>query len=149
MPDVTRLLEQDHRKVEQLFSQIKETTGASRADLVAELAADLRVHMQVEEMIVYPYINKNLDDGSDIVDEAVTEHEGARKVLADVERLSPDEPGFDGALEMLEAGISHHVEEEETEVFPEMRDTAPAEDLEALAEQVSLAKGRAGVDAPR
>jgi iron-sulfur cluster repair protein YtfE (RIC family) len=147
MPDVTRLLEQDHRKVEKLFSKIKEATGASRADLVTELAADLRIHMQAEEMIVYPYINKHLDDGSDMVEEAVTEHEGARKVLADVERLSPNEPGFDGALEMLEAGISHHVEEEETEVFPELRESAPEADLDDLGQQVLQAKGRAGFDA--
>ena len=55
-----------------------------------------------------------------------TEHQGARKVLGDVEKLSPNEPGFDGASETLEAGISHHVKEEEEEVFPTFRKSVDA-----------------------
>ena len=58
MSDVTRILEQDHRKVEQLFEQIKKQQGAIRANLVEQLAADLRTHMRVEESIVYPFIVK-------------------------------------------------------------------------------------------
>ena len=99
--------------------------------------------MKVEESIVYPAIAKQVDDGDDMVEEAKTEHEGARKVLADVEKLSPNEPGFDGALEMLEAGISHHVEEEEDEVFPKFRESVSAEELDDLGEKVAAAKEKA------
>jgi iron-sulfur cluster repair protein YtfE (RIC family) len=147
MSDVTRILEQDHRKVEQLFEQIKKQQGAVRANLVEQLAADLRTHMRVEESIVYPFIVKQLNgDGKEMVEEAKTEHEGARKVLAEVERLSPNEPGFDGAFEMLEAGISHHVEEEETEVFPKLRKSASAAQLNEVGEQVEEAKGNAALE---
>ena len=106
MADVTEMLEQDHRKVEKLFEQIKGSKGATRAKFVERLASDLRLHMKVEESIVYPAIAKQADDGKDMVEEAKTEHKGARKALDDVEKLSPDKPGFDGALTMLEAGIS-------------------------------------------
>ena len=81
-----------------------------------------------------------------MVEEAKTEHEGARKVLAEVERLSPNEPGFDGAFEMLEAGISHHVEEEETEVFPKLRKSASAAQLNEVGQQVEEAKGNAALE---
>ncbi len=143
MADVVTMLEQDHREVEELFEKIKNTNGAVRAQLVTRLAADLRLHMKVEESIVYPAIAKQVDDGDDMVEEAKTEHEGARKVLADVEKLSPNEPGFDGALEMLEAGISHHVEEEEDEVFPKLRESVSAEELADLGEKVAAAKEKA------
>jgi iron-sulfur cluster repair protein YtfE (RIC family) len=144
MSDVTRILEQDHRKVEHLFEQIKKQQGAIRANLVEQLAADLRTHMRVEETIVYPFIVKQLNgDGKEMVEEAKTEHAGARKVLAEVERLSPNEPGFDGALEMLEAGIKHHVKEEETEVFPKLRKSASAAQLNDVGVQVDEAKGNA------
>ena len=63
----------------------------------------LKLHMQVEEDIVYPAIVLQVDDGEEMVKEARTEHEGARKDLAAVEELSPNEPGFDGALDLLEA----------------------------------------------
>ena len=143
MTDVTKMLEQDHREVEALFEKIKNTNGAVRAQLVSTLAADLRLHMKVEESIVYPAVARQVDDGDDMVAEAKTEHEGARKVLADVEKLSPNEPGFDGALEMLEAGISHHVEEEEDEVFPKFRESVSAEELDDLGVRVAAAKEKA------
>ncbi len=140
MADVTKMLEQDHREAEDLFAKIKETNGAARAGLVTKLAGALKLHMQVEEKIVYPAIAKQVDGGDDMVDEATTEHEGARKALADVEKLSPNEPGFDGALEMLEAGISHHVEEEEEEVFPKFRESVSSAELNELGDEVAAAK---------
>lgn len=140
MADVTEMLEQDHRKVEKLFEQIKESKGAARAKFVQRLVSDLRLHMKVEESIVYPAIAKQVDDGNDMVDEAKSEHKGARKALDDVEKLSPDKPGFDGALTMLEAGISHHVEEEEGEVFPNLRKSVTAEQLDELGKKVTAAK---------
>jgi len=140
MADVTKMLEQDHREAEDLFAKIKETNGAARAGLVTKLAGALKLHMQVEEKIVYPAIAKQVDDGDDMVDEAITEHEGARKALADVEKLSPNEPGFDGALDMLEAGISHHVKEEEEEVFPKFRESVSSAELNELGAEVAAAK---------
>ena len=140
MADVTKMLEQDHREAEDLFAKIKETNGAARAGLVTKLAGALKLHMQVEEKIVYPAIAKQVDGGDDMVDEATTEHEGARKALADVEKLSPNEPGFDGALEMLEAGISHHVEEEEEEVFPQFRESVSSAELNELGDEVAAVK---------
>ena len=145
MGDVTEMLETDHREAEDLFAKIKSTNGAARAGLVSKLADALKLHMQVEESIVYPAIANLVDGGDEMVDEARTEHEGARKVLADVEKLSPNEPGFDGALEMLEAGISHHVEEEEDEVFPKFRESVSAEELNDLGEKVAAAKDKASV----
>jgi iron-sulfur cluster repair protein YtfE (RIC family) len=140
MADVTEMLEQDHREAEELFQKIKDTNGAARAGLVTKLADALKLHMQVEEDIVYPAIARQVDDGEEMVKEARTEHEGARKDLADVESLSPNEPGFDGALDLLEAGISHHVEEEEDEVFPKFRESVDASELEELGAKVAAAK---------
>lgn len=140
MADVTEMLEQDHRKVEKLFEQIKKSKGSARAKLVERLVGELRLHMKVEESIVYPAIAKQVQGGDEMVQEAKSEHKGARKALDDVERLSPDKPGFDGALTMLEAGISHHVEEEEDEVFPRSRKTLSAEELDELGKKVAAAK---------
>jgi hemerythrin-like domain-containing protein len=61
-----------------------------------------------------------------------------------VEKLSPSQPGFDGALAMLEAGIKHHVREEEDEVFPKFRKSADADELNELGTKVAAAKERAG-----
>src|SRR6476646_9097860 len=54
--DVTRMLEADHREVEDLFAQIEKADGAERQPLVDKLAKSLLAHMQLEEAVVYPAI---------------------------------------------------------------------------------------------
>ena len=121
--DPTKLLEADHRKVEDLFSKIEDAEGDARMPFIQELEMSLRAHMQLEEDVVYPAMEPVT--GAEAVEEGNTEHELARKTLADMLALAPDEPGFGGALEAVKAGIEHHVEEEEGEVFPKLRNEAP------------------------
>lgn len=127
--DVTRILEADHRKVEKLFANINQHKGDARLEYVERLRDSLQAHMELEELVVYPCVKEVLDE--EALKEANTEHELARKALADVMRLAPDEPGFGAALDALQAGIEHHVNDEETEVFPELRRSKAA--LDAMA----------------
>ena len=117
--DVTKILEQDHRDAESLFEQIPNAEGADRQSLIDELNTALRAHMELEERVLYPAIEPV--SGAEEVQEANQEHQLARQGLDSMLELSPDEPGFDGALESVKAGILHHVEEEETELFPKVR----------------------------
>jgi len=117
--DVTKILEQDHRDAESLFNQIPKADGAARQSLIDELNTALRAHMELEERVVYPAIEPVT--GAEDVQEANQEHQLARQGLDAMLELAPDEPGFDGALESVKAGILHHVEEEENELFPKVR----------------------------
>jgi hemerythrin-like domain-containing protein len=117
--DVTRILEADHRTVEDLFAKIEQAEGADRRPLIDDLARNLRAHMQLEEQTLYPAIASVV--GKEQVEEGETEHKVARNILEDVLRLAPDDPGFGAAFEALEAGIAHHVEEEENDLFPQLR----------------------------
>ena len=117
--DVTKLLEADHRKVEELFTAIEAAKGEERTPLIDELATSLRAHMELEEQALYPVMQPVT--GAESVEEANTEHELARKSLDEMLGLAPDEPGFGAAMEAVKAGIEHHVEEEETEIFPKLR----------------------------
>lgn len=121
--DPTKLLESDHRKVEELFAKIEKAEGDARTPFITELEASLEAHMQLEEDVVYPAMGPVV--GAEAVEEGNKEHELARKALADMVALAPDEPGFGGAMEAVKAGIEHHVEEEEKEVFPTLRKEAP------------------------
>lgn len=128
--DPTKLLEADHRTVEALFDQIEKAEGAERMPLIQELETALKAHMQLEEEVVYPSMEPVT--GEESVQEGVKEHELARKSLAEMVALAPDEPGFDGAMESVKAGIEHHVEEEESEYFPKFRKDGQSE-LDAMA----------------
>ena len=117
--DPTKLLEADHRKVEDLFESIEKAKGADRSSLVTELETALKAHMQLEEQVLYPAMAPAT--GAEAVEEGNKEHELARKSLQDMIDLAPDEPGFGAAMEATKAGIEHHVEEEEGEIFPKLR----------------------------
>lgn len=112
-------LEMEHRQVEDLFAELEKAESEDeQRQLVDQLEQSLTQHMQVEESEVYPELAK-LD--SEMEQEAETEHRLGRDGLAQVRELI-GQPGFGAAVEMLKAGISHHVEEEEGEAFPKLRE---------------------------
>ena len=112
-------LESEHREVEELFSQLEKAESESeQRPLVEQLVASLTKHMQVEENQVYPEVYK-ID--AEMEQEAENEHKLGREGLQKLQEMI-GEPGFGAAVAMLEAGISHHVEEEEGEVFPKLRE---------------------------
>lgn len=122
-------LEEEHRKVETMLRELKEVSaGPQRQRLVFELKTALSTHMAVEERFIYPLLADNLD--AEQADEAADEHALARDGLAAAEERVED-GAFVAAIESLEAGIKHHVEEEEQELFPELRAKC-AEQLDAM-----------------
>jgi hemerythrin-like domain-containing protein len=134
MADVLDHLIEEHRKVEQMLARLKESEpGAARDQLFQDLRDSLGTHMAVEERFVYPLMAEHM--GEEEADDATDEHELARSGLEEAaQRL--EEGAFEAAVEILEAGIGHHVEEEESEQFPTLREKAGAQlaemDPEAL-----------------
>ncbi len=117
MPSAVDLLEQDHRRVEMLFSEFEQTGDES---IALQICQELEVHATLEEDIVYPVLRKQVDEG--LAQEAQQEHNEAKQLIRKIKG------GLSGrALEQtvmkLKESIQHHVEEEETEVFPKMQQT--------------------------
>ncbi len=132
-------LESEHRKAEKLFAKLaKAKTESTQRPLVDELVAALTEHMKVEETRVYPELEQ-LDDEMEV--EAETEHNLGRDGMSTLQEMI-GKPGFGAAVAMLEAGIAHHVEEEETEAFPKLR-KAHGVPAKVIAEKKAAAKKRA------
>jgi hemerythrin-like domain-containing protein len=111
-------LEQEHRQVEQIFAKLEKAEEESeQRPLVDQLEQALSTHMEVEETQVYPELAQ-LD--GEMEQEAETEHDLGRGGVAKLRQLI-GQPGFGAAVAMCKAGISHHVDEEENEVFPKLR----------------------------
>jgi len=124
-------LEEEHRKVEAMIAELESSkTGEQRTSLLADLGDSLATHMAVEEERVYPIVQEAL--GSKEAREAETEHDTARDDMAKmVESVNSD--SFLAALAKFKEGISHHVQEEEQEIFPQLRQKAQNE-IAALGE---------------
>lgn len=143
--DPTRLLESDHRGAEDLLAHIKKAEGADRTPYIEELETALLAHMELEERVIYP-IGRPVT-GEEPVVEATTEHDLARKALAEVMKLAPAEPGFGAALDALDALLTHHVGEEEHDLFPKLRSDGEAE-LNEMATPFMKLRMELGLDMP-
>jgi hemerythrin superfamily protein len=139
-PDAIALLKADHRQVEDWFEQFeKARTDARKQELATDICSALRVHTTIEEEIFYPAFLEATDD-KDLHHEAQIEHDGAKKLIADIEASGPDDEYFDSKVKVLSEMIKHHVKEEEQPggMFAEARKSAM--DLDTLGEQMAARK---------
>ena len=142
MNDPMTILKADHRDVKKMLTTLADSEeGAARKKLTLEVDKALRLHMEVEENILYPIVAKEV--GAEDEEEAEIEHGLARDGLAKLAELVA-KPGFGAAVEMLKAGIAHHVEEEETELLPELKSALSRQEWLALGDKIADAKAAAG-----
>ena len=110
--DAVALLKADHRTVEGLFEQYEKASGkAQKAKLAKEICLELSIHTTIEEEVFYPACRHAIED--DLVDEAYVEHDGAKMLIAELTKGSPDEQFYDAKVTVLSEMIKHHVKEEE------------------------------------
>jgi hemerythrin superfamily protein len=119
--DAIDFLKQDHREVEAMFKAFQGTGDPDRqAELCEQICNALKVHTQIEEELFYPAAREEIGD-SKLVEEAMVEHEAAKELIAQIERMEPEEELFEARMQVLCEQITHHVNEEETELFPACR----------------------------
>jgi hemerythrin-like domain-containing protein len=139
MSDPITILRKDHREAEELLRRLEASNspGPRRRQTVEKLVAALTLHMEIEEQLVYPVAAEAL--GEDAVKGPENEHLLAREGLGKLEALQ-DEPGFGAAVDMVKAGIKHHVKEEEREMFPNLKRRLGRERLAKLGDEVLAMK---------
>jgi hemerythrin superfamily protein len=138
--DAIVLLKADHRQVEAWFAQFSKTKNRQKKQqLAAHICDALTVHTTIEEEIFYPAFIEATGD-KDTHHEAVVEHAGAKKLIAEIQAISPDDDYYDAKVTVLAEMIKHHVKEEEQPggMFSEAKKSGM--DLQALGEQLLARK---------
>ena len=134
------LLKADHKIVERLFQKVKATEeGEEHKELFKKIKAELEVHTHIEEKIFYPRL-KQEEELKDITLEGVEEHHQAKMFLRELSNLTDDSEKFEPKLKVLMEDITHHVQEEEGEMFPKVEEIFDAETLEELGKQMEAEK---------
>jgi hemerythrin superfamily protein len=139
-PDAIALLKADHRQVEEWFEQFEKARDDDRKQTLAtQICTALKVHTMIEEEIFYPAFLAATED-LEIHHEAEVEHNGAKKLIAEIEGSSPDDEYFDAKVKVLSEMIKHHVKEEEQAegMFAEARKSDM--DLQSLGERLAARK---------
>ena len=136
--DAIALLKEDHRAVEKLFEEFESAKGAGRKEKLArQICLELSVHTKIEEEIFYPACDGKVEE--DLLKEAFVEHDSAKLLMAEIEAGNgQSDDFFDAKVQVLSEQIEHHVEEEEKELFPEVRKADI--DLAALGKQLAQRK---------
>ena len=84
-PDAIALLKADHREVEGWFDDFEKTKSESKKQKLAyQICLALTVHAEIEEEIFYPAC-REAGVEEDTMDEADVEHDGAKKLIAEIE----------------------------------------------------------------
>lgn len=136
------LLKQDHKKVSGIFEKLEPTTEnaiKTREELFTQLKQELDVHAEIEEQIFYPAI-KEAEKTHDITLEAIEEHNVIKTLLSELDAEPKDTEEWGAKLTVLKENVEHHVEEEETEMFPKSKKVLSEVEVEVLGTRMAEAK---------
>lgn len=139
--DAIALLVADHRDVAEMFKKFEEMgdrAKVSKKKLADQICEALVLHTTIEEEIFYPAVREASKDLEDVVDESVVEHASAKDLIAQIQEMDPDDELYDAKVKVLGEQIEHHVEEEEKEMFPQVKKSGL--DLAALGEEMKARK---------
>lgn len=114
------LLMEDHEYVKKAFRAFDKMDEEDQPALVKQVCAALKAHTRIEEEIFYPAVRKAIKD-EDLMNEAEIEHDSAKALIKQLERMKPSDPKFAATFTVLGEYVNHHVKEEEDEMFPKAR----------------------------
>jgi hemerythrin superfamily protein len=149
--DAVELLTSQHQEAENLFKQIEASSDPTeKQTLLNEVMAALRMHTKIEEEVLYPVLRNEMTESTKLFEEAMQEHQEAKKAMKELESMSPEESDWQDHFEILMHGVLHHAKEEETEMFPKMQEQLGAERLQELGEQMEAdQRGEVVIDLPK
>jgi hemerythrin superfamily protein len=140
--DAIALLTADHREVSEMFEQFEQLgdrATSSKEKLKDKICKALIAHTTIEEEIFYPAVRAaKVEEGEDMVDEAIVEHASAKDLIKQLQEMQPDDDLYDAKVKVLSEQIEHHVQEEEKEMFPKAKKAGL--DLLALGQEMALRK---------
>jgi hemerythrin-like domain-containing protein len=134
--DALKLLKQDHDSVKKAFKEFEKMDHEDHAtmqEFVRAVCEELKAHTTIEEEIFYPAVREEIED-EDLMNEAQVEHDSARQLIEQLESMEADDPLYAATFTVLGEYVNHHIEEEESEMFKEVRKSEL--DLEALGRQM-------------
>src|SRR3954452_12290100 len=144
--DAIVILKEDHKRIRKLFKQFQkagEDDEAARGEIVQRIIEELTVHTYLENECMYPEVRRLLPDLEDDVLESYEEHHVADLLVVELATMKAGDARFDAKTTVLIENVTHHIEEEEQDWFPKVREGLGRKQLQQLGEHLLEAKKRA------
>ena len=122
--DAIVVLKEDHKRIRSLFKDFQKAgdgATAAKGRLATQILEELTVHTYHENEVMYPEVRSLLPDLEDDVLESYEEHHVADVLCMELAAMKPDAERFDAKMTVLIENVTHHIEEEEQDWFPQVR----------------------------
>ena len=137
--DIIRFLKDQHQEAKDVLNEIifRNHTSESRS-LLEKMSKMLRLHMQIEETIVYPAASRCFqgDLSKPSILQSFEEHELARQCLSALESTPPTDEHFVARAKVLRGILHEHILEEESDLFPSLAAKLGQSGIDRLGDEV-------------
>jgi hemerythrin-like domain-containing protein len=141
--DAITLLKADHRTVEGLFRRFEKAgphAVVAKRSIVDRIIEELSIHAAIEEQVFYPSIRATVPGTEDMTLESLEEHHIAKWLLSELDGMDPHDERYDAKVTVLIENVRHHVEEEESDLFPLVRAELGRNALGDIGDALAAAK---------
>lgn len=144
--DAIVLLKEDHQEIRRVFRDFEsagENAEARKGQLVDKMIELLTAHTYIENEVMYPRVRELLPELEDDVLESYEEHHVADVLVIELAAMKPSDERFDAKTAVLIENVEHHMDEEEQEWFPQVREGLGRNTLQEIGAEMLAAKEKA------
>ena len=144
--DAIVLLKEDHKEIRKVFTDFEnagDNAHKTKGKLVDKMIELLTVHTYIENEVMYPRVRELLPEVEDDVLESYEEHHVADLLVVELAAMKPEDERFTAKTTVLIENVRHHMEEEEQEWFPKVREGLSRKQLQDLGANMEIARKKA------
>jgi hemerythrin-like domain-containing protein len=144
--DAIVLLKDEHKAILRAFREFEqagEDAHQAKGRLVDRIIELLTVHTYIENEVMYPRVRELVPDLEDDVLESYEEHHVADVLVMELAGMKPTDERFDAKTTVLIENVRHHIEEEEQEWFPQVREALGRKTLQEIGTEMLEARAKA------
>ena len=144
--DAIVLPKQDHKQILKTFREFQNAGGNAekqQGQLVKKMIELLTIHTYIENEVMDPRVRELLPELEDDVLDSYEEHHVADVLISELFAMKPGDERFDAETTVLIESVSHHIEEEESERFPQVRKGLGRKALQEIGAEMESARKKA------
>jgi len=141
--DAIVLLKKDHQEMRKLFRAFEkagENATATKSRVATQILEALTVHTYIENEVMYPRVRALLPEVEDDVLESYEEHHVADLLVMELSAMKADAERFVPKMTVLIENVEHHMDEEEQEWFPKVRQGLGRKQLQEIGDELAERK---------
>ncbi len=144
--DAIVMLKNDHKGIRNAFREFERAgDGAykTKGKVVDPIIELLTVHTYIENEVMYPRVRELVPALEDDVLESYEEHHVADVLVVELSAMKPEDERFTAKTTVLIENVRHHMDEEENEWFPQVREALGRKALQELGAEMAMARAKA------